>query len=913
MAEMTTEFFVGREEQLALVGDLLGAPWGSRRVLLVHGAGGIGKTRLLQEIRRRQDEYARLPGGPFVFTEILDFDDIFLRLPLNLGGRIAEELGKEWFRDYLAARDTYSRFWFLEADAETLLALRRRGDQLFLEGHNRLAEQKRIVLLCDTMEAVQGTDVWRYLLSMADHLNNIVLILAGRKLKEARSELEDRWGEEVVHFEEIPPFAEEETADYFAHTDVGAGVDTEMRDKLYLLTAGHPILIALAIEWLRRDMPLNDVTSRPLAELQALDEQTLKHKREEFEAILVNKILELTLLDQAILRMAHVYLRFDDEILQYLLGLSETETRDLSVELRAFPFVKPRPQTAYTLHDEMRLSVTRHCWPRVDPHETQRRALSRRMVDYYNHLLESKNEALRQLRKQWEVARQERATEQSQELFQQLAELERQISVLEVERFHYLPDADPGKAYDYFLQVFDEATLRYRYNFRELLWTEMQPHEAEYLDEQRYQLGIRGVKYLLDEARYDESYQRAEILLSKYGDQDPAWRVDTLRQMANAAARKGETGKALSHFQEALQVCEQNQLADWIGQVESGLGWVYRLMSKWGEAERIYERALEHSGDAGDLERVAQVLNNLGYVRHLRGNSPGGLNLSEQALEIWRQLQRPRAEASTLSTIGNIWSKLGNYSEAMASYDAALRLFRDQEDWEWIATVCHQMAFAQWLQGDRLEEAQQYAEESVRYCRRYGIEKELFTALHRLGHIHMSRGHLQEAQKCFEESYQISQRMGDEYRLRDNLLGLAEITYQKQDYEEAERRVRQALEGIKPEEWDSPSLEGGMYRLMGDVFFAQGEYDKALGEYCKAYPKIGQEETLTPYRLSEVLELLEERFDSLPVELAVQWSDELKRCWEEQVQADSARKALLSFCLVQKVRATRRKVREANV
>jgi tetratricopeptide (TPR) repeat protein len=336
-------------------------------------------------------------------------------------------------------------------------------------------------------------------------------------------------------------------------------------------------------------------------------------------------------------------------------------------------------------------------------------------------------------------------------------------------------------------------------------------------------------------------------------------------------------------------------------------------MSKWGEAERIYERALEHSSNAGDLERVAQVLNNLGYVRHLRGDSPGGLNLCEQALEIWRQLQRPRAEASTLSTVGNIWSKLGNYSEAMASYDAALRIFRDQEDWEWIAIVYHQMAFAQWLQGDRLEEAQQHAEESVRYCRRYSIEKELFTALHRLGHVHMSCGRLQEAQECFEESYQISQKVRDDYRLRDNLLGLAEIAYQKGDYREAKIRVEQALEGIQPEEWGFPALEGGMRRLLGDVLFAQGEYDEALAEYCKAYPKIAQEETFTPYRLSRALESLEERISNLPAELAEQWCDDLRRCWEKRVQEDRGRTELLSFCRVQKLRATRRKVRETDV
>lgn len=911
--KMAPEFFIGREEELSLVEDLLTASWGSRQVLLIHGPGGVGKTRLLREIHRRREEYAQRLEKPLLFTRIIDFDDVSVRLPWSFGQRLVAELGRKQFGEYLDAQKVYVQYQLLGVSSDLLREQDQRGRREFIRGYNRVAERKRSCLLFDTTEKVQDTELWRYLQEAIEEMKNTVLVMAGRELDEIKSDLEHLLGQEAVHFRPLSPFDESEARDYFLHTDVGVEIEPEMREKLYLLSGGHPIFIALAVEWLRRDMPIDHITTRPLAELQALDEERLAQAREEFEIILVNKILDLTPIDQAVLRMAHVYLRFDDKILQYLLELSDGEMVSLSRALHDFPFIRPRPPDIYTLHDEMRRLVNEHTWPNIDPHGTQRRSVSAKMVSYYDEKLKTLNENLNKVRSIWKKARKDEDTEKAAQVFPQLNELEQQRALLEVERFHYLLDADPSRAYDHFLEAFDEATWRYRYSLRELIWTEMQPHAPKYAGEQRYQIGIRGVKFLLDATRYDDSYQRAEALLGEYGDQDPAWRVDTLVQMANAAARRGETEKALSHFQKALQVCEQNQLDDWIGRVESGLGWVYRLMSKWGEAERIYERALEHSSKSGDLQRVAQLLNNLGYVRHLRGDSPGGLNLCEQALEIWRQLRWPRWVAITCSTIGNIWSKLANYGEAMASYEAALSIFRDQEDWEWIATVYHQMAFARWMQGDRLEEAQQYAEESIRYCRQYGIEKELFTALHRLGHIYMSRGELQEAQECFEESYQISRKMQDEYRLRDNLLGLAEIAYQKRDYDEAERYVRQALEGIEPEEWVSPYLLGGMYQLLGNVFFARGEYDKALGEYCKAYPRIAREETFTPYRLSRALESLEERIDRLPAELAEQWSDDLRRCWERQMGGDSGRTELFSFCTVQRVRATSRRVREANV
>ena len=45
--------FIGRETELARVKQLI-TKWGTCRVLCVFGDGGIGKTRLLQEVRRRR-------------------------------------------------------------------------------------------------------------------------------------------------------------------------------------------------------------------------------------------------------------------------------------------------------------------------------------------------------------------------------------------------------------------------------------------------------------------------------------------------------------------------------------------------------------------------------------------------------------------------------------------------------------------------------------------------------------------------------------------------------------------------------------------------------------------------------------------------------------------------------------------
>ena len=88
--------FIGRESEIEQVETLIDTR-GQRRVLFIQGEGGVGKTRLLQEIRERC-----LKGreAPVQVTEVLTFDDRNLRLPENLRYRLAEELGLETFEPY---------------------------------------------------------------------------------------------------------------------------------------------------------------------------------------------------------------------------------------------------------------------------------------------------------------------------------------------------------------------------------------------------------------------------------------------------------------------------------------------------------------------------------------------------------------------------------------------------------------------------------------------------------------------------------------------------------------------------------------------------------------------------------------------------------------------------------------------
>lgn len=87
--------FIGRHTELNQIDGVI-QQWGTRQVICLHGPGGIGKTRLLEEICLQHK-----PNQSLLTAPIIDFDDLALFLPENIERQIAERLSPDIFEPYL--------------------------------------------------------------------------------------------------------------------------------------------------------------------------------------------------------------------------------------------------------------------------------------------------------------------------------------------------------------------------------------------------------------------------------------------------------------------------------------------------------------------------------------------------------------------------------------------------------------------------------------------------------------------------------------------------------------------------------------------------------------------------------------------------------------------------------------------
>jgi tetratricopeptide (TPR) repeat protein len=380
-------FFTNFEKVRGLFRCLINASNLAKRILLIHGVGGVGKTSLLRIFRldcRRQRIPVALVSGDKVktsvhilrsFSESLQTFDIRLRTfeqtlnrykgiqakvehsAANLGTTTAEAglktiakigggaipggIGKvvavageagagafiDWLRGLLPEKDLDL---YLDPEAELTKG--------FLRDLAFVSEKSRIVLMIDTYEQVAGLDQWVRSLSKRLSSANVLIVIAGRiKLSK---EWDQEWPGWMAHaqIEELEPMEEEDMRLLIARycrAILSRVPEPTQIDEIIQFSRGLPLAVTTAVRLWRYYgvLDFNNVKAEVVADL-------------------VDQLLEGTNPDlRSILEAAAVLRWFDKELLRML--LTENQVESCYEELRQFPFVQ-----AYggklTLHDVVR-------------------------------------------------------------------------------------------------------------------------------------------------------------------------------------------------------------------------------------------------------------------------------------------------------------------------------------------------------------------------------------------------------------------------------------------------------------------------------------------------------------------------------------------------------------------------------
>lgn len=286
------------------------------------------------------------------------------------------------------------------------------------------------------------------------------------------------------------------------------------------------------------------------------------------------------------------------------------------------------------------------------------------------------------------------------------------------------------------------------------------PNDPATLDED----GIRarsGLAYVhLRRGQLLKAKRWAEVALNEAraaAEPQPQLIAQSLARLAVARDRRGEKEEARSAYYEALEL--QKELGDRQGQIETlvALGGALGRMGAFADSRDAFQSALELCREMGARGGEADSLNGLGVLAQIRGEMEVAEAYLTDSLAIRRAIGERHGHAVALGNLGMLKGNLGKLSEARAFFEESLALSREIHDEEGIALALANLGQLASLLGD-LDAARDYTEESLRSQQARGNLHGEARALYNLGIITAkvgdlaaARQHLHLALKRYEE------------------------------------------------------------------------------------------------------------------------------------------------------------------
>lgn len=814
--------FVGREEELTIIREHLQA-WGTRRVIFIAGGGGIGKTRLLNEVVTR---FSNLPNVSLKTPAIIDFDDDRYKFRDNVKFALARQIDVAAFSPYF---ETFHDLRLAEerwGDANMTMITRKAlaVDRDFIENFNNILRDSRVLLRFDTTDAISLNDplTLKYLFDMVMQLENIVLIVAGRNADEIYEQMRKDLGREAVLIQ-LKPFAIADSRAYLEHKQQVMKVaipDIEWLDKLFILAGGLPVLIDLAIEWAQIRRPLKGLESLSLSELQSLAQQAqsgddaaqerLQDLRDQFTCEVVMPTAHLrTRLDHLKLLLAKVYPLDLDGIME-MLDINRIDAEQLLERAGNSVAIKRLPDGRFKLHDEVQRLINKYVWKSIDPQQEWEQRDSRRAVEYLTRKSQMTLEEIHRLKEREGQLTETSDPSEIMTAYEDRREKEIEFWSLRVERLRRQLKNDVARGYTMFQEDYDLSRVESSsFHHRGTLLSIIEPYadlEKPETDSQEHQLSA-SERWRIQEAialeerysgMYDSAARRYEKLRAQIAQNSEEY-LAVLNGQANLWVRAGKLQDALNLNEQVVHLSQEQGSVKWEIESEIEIGWVHRLMGHLDMAQQHYGNALRLAMQHDDEERIADLYSSMAYVHALQ-HQGRALSEVQRSIAMWQEMVRHSEGlrhrlGRAYNVAGEVCLELIRPEEASTYFELSWNIFeleeaqdlsRGRQALEWKSKSRSGRGFAYWhLALHALEKGNQQVANNhltaacadLEWATEHAAPFDDPIILNRLGEVYFLMKRYPETIKVWLQSMDGARQIGDAFTELHGLSDLARVAF----------------------------------------------------------------------------------------------------------------------------------------
>jgi tetratricopeptide (TPR) repeat protein len=728
-----TPELVGREEILDKITKAIQSKRGRTQVIYITAGGGMGKTRLLEEVVKRWRGGGKKKPKLLVVNRLIDLYHTHTHTEEGLIAELVEVLDPEGksFPRYIQKLAELAHVKFTMGETQPIQGLRREMLDTFIEELNELGEiYDKVMLVFDTAEVLtfetdrvqramglseKSIGVTRWLIQeLLNRFHNGVVLLAGRpetpqllnELKKSSAEVEEY---------ALPSFSERETLEYFAVVTQATreenpqsakrieSIPEETRKKFHYLTGGQPFVLALLIDYLA-------ITN----EIPAL---TDRHP-DIFPGVLRDLIVEVIQqgwrsMDQVIEALSWTPKGMGAELMAWVLNnhrptdedvkLAQENILALREPKKRLSFVKIRAADDLVfLQDEMYMLMNR----------AKRTPQGKRILDdilaFYEWKIRQTRRKIADMESPFQVTGgipAEKITQIGRKGINPEAErmhkARARLQAYQVEQVYYTLQADALKGFELYSKYAEESFQSSDTNLWLLLHDELLRFtkrkdnlSAKGLSLQAVEadMGIRWIQTSIADENYGEAQKQLERFRETGSDlllSDSYYDLNLkILEMWILAYTGKDQERARQLTVEVLgsvdKLPSETELDRWHirflkAYAISMQGFLIRRQGEFEKAVEKYREAVPLWRELDLKLEASNNLNNLAYAEMEVGDFKAALGHCNDALNMRREIGRQKLVGLSLNTLGLIETRAGSPERGRFRCERALAIFREME------------------------------------------------------------------------------------------------------------------------------------------------------------------------------------------------------------------------------------------
>jgi predicted ATPase/class 3 adenylate cyclase len=262
-------------------------------------------------------------------------------------------------------------------------------------------------------------------------------------------------------------------------------------------------------------------------------------------------------------------------------------------------------------------------------------------------------------------------------------------------------------------------------------------------------------------------------------------RLDNTVVRAMLLVKLGNTFEAMSDFRQATerlksgltlaQAAQNNSLA---AEALSGLCWVAARQGAHADARALAEQALAQARAADDKTTMALALRRLGALS--KGDRAAAIRYYEESLALYRALNDQKGIAACFNNLGNMAAGQSDYAGAILYYSDGLAMARAAGDRLVVGTFLGNLGEIARRQAE-FEKAIRYLEEALELLREIGAREGVATNMLNLGEVAAARGDDAAAARYYRDALVEASAIGALPRALGALTGIAGVWARRGD------------------------------------------------------------------------------------------------------------------------------------